>query len=206
MLPPMAIFFPLFTLLEDFGYLPRVAFNLDNGSFTASRRARQAGAEHDDGLWLQRGGRGGDAHHRQPARAADRDHHQQLSLCNGRWPTQILIATIFIGGLAPAYLAGLISALAWSPWHCHPGRLLSFAVSWSLSRTVLRGEVSTFSLELPPYRPPRSGRRSTPRSSTARSTCCGGRWSLRAGRRGHLAERQHHHWRNERGRIPGQPG
>jgi hypothetical protein len=80
MLPPMAIFFPLFTLLEDFGYLPRVAFNLD-ALLQEGRRARQAGAEHDDGLRLQRRRRGGHPHHRQPARAADRHHHQQLSPC-----------------------------------------------------------------------------------------------------------------------------
>ena len=77
MLPPMAIFFPMFTLLEDFGYLPRVAFNLDR-TVPARRRARQAGADHGDGLGLQRRRRRGGAHHREPARAADRHHHQQL--------------------------------------------------------------------------------------------------------------------------------
>ena len=77
-----------------------------------------------------------------------------FALCNGRWPTQILIATLFIGSLAPAYLAGLISALAVVSIALL-GVLLTFAVSWGLSRTMLRGEVSTFSLELPPYRPPR---------------------------------------------------
>ncbi len=78
-----------------------------------------------------------------------------FSLCNGRWPTQILIATIFIGGLAPAYLAGLVSAVA-VVGIALLGIVLMFAVSLGLlSRTVLRGEASTFSLELPPYRPPR---------------------------------------------------
>ena len=77
-----------------------------------------------------------------------------FALCNGRWPTQILIASIFIGGLAPAYLAGLISALA-VVGVAVLGVALTFATSWLLSRTVLRGEVSTFNLELPPYRPPR---------------------------------------------------
>jgi ferrous iron transport protein B len=76
-----------------------------------------------------------------------------FSLCNGRWPTQILIATIFIGTLVPTHLAGLISALV-VVGVAVLGVLLSFVVSWSLSRRVLRGEVSTFSLELPPYRPP----------------------------------------------------
>jgi ferrous iron transport protein B len=77
-----------------------------------------------------------------------------FALCNGRWPTQILIATLFIGALVPAHLAGLVSALA-VVGIAVLGVLLTFAVSWALSRSVLKGEVSTFSLELPPYRPPR---------------------------------------------------
>jgi ferrous iron transport protein B len=77
-----------------------------------------------------------------------------FSLCNGRWPTQILIASLFIGSLAPAYLGGIISALG-VVIVALLGVLLMFGVSYLLSRTVLRGEVTTFSLELPPYRPPR---------------------------------------------------
>lgn len=77
-----------------------------------------------------------------------------FSLCNGRWPTQILIATIFIGGLVPAQWAGLVSAGAVTAVALL-GIGFTLAVSWALSRTVLRGEVSAFSLELPPYRPPR---------------------------------------------------
>jgi ferrous iron transport protein B len=77
-----------------------------------------------------------------------------FALCNGRWPTQILIASLFISGLVPAYLAGLISALA-VVGVALLGVFLTFLVSWALSQTWLRGEVSTFSLELPPYRPPR---------------------------------------------------
>jgi ferrous iron transport protein B len=65
-----------------------------------------------------------------------------------------LIATLFIGALVPAHLAGLVSALA-VVGIAVLGVLLTFAVSWALSRSVLKGEVSTFSLELPPYRPPR---------------------------------------------------
>jgi len=75
-------------------------------------------------------------------------------LCNGRWPTQILVATIFIGALAPAHLSGLVSAGA-VIGVATLGIVITFAVSWFLSRTFLRGEPSTFSLELPPYRPPR---------------------------------------------------
>ena len=77
-----------------------------------------------------------------------------FSLCNGRWPTQILIASVFIGAMVPAQLAGLVSALAVVSVALL-GVILSFLVSWFLSQTLLRGEVSTFSLELPPYRPPR---------------------------------------------------
>ncbi len=77
-----------------------------------------------------------------------------FALCNGRWPTQILIATVFLGALAPPYLAGLVSALSVVAIAVL-GVLLTFVVSWGLSRTVLKGEASTFSLELPPYRPPR---------------------------------------------------
>ena len=77
-----------------------------------------------------------------------------FALCNGRWPTQILLATIFIGALAPIYIAGLVSALA-VVGIAMLGIIISFLMSGLLSRSVLKGEVSTFSLELPPFRPPR---------------------------------------------------
>lgn len=153
MLPPMAIFFPLFTLLEDFGYLPRVAFNLDNAY-------RKAGAHGKQSLSMMMGF-GCNAAGVVATRVIDSPRERLIAiitnnfaLCNGRWPTQILLATIFIGAMAPAYLAGFVSALAVVSIAVL-GVLLSFVLSWSLSRSVLRGEVSTFSLELPPYRPPR---------------------------------------------------
>jgi ferrous iron transport protein B len=153
MLPPMAIFFPLFTLLEDFGYLPRVAFNLD-------RLFRKAGAHGKQALSMMMG-YGCNAAGVVSTRIIDSPRERLIavitnnfSLCNGRWPTQILIASLFIGSLVPAYLAGVVSALA-VVGVVMLGVFLTFAVSWFLSRTVLRGEVSTFSLELPPYRPPR---------------------------------------------------
>ncbi|PID85899.1 MAG: iron transporter FeoB [Chloroflexi bacterium] len=153
MLPPMAIFFPLFTMLEDFGYLPRVAFNLDNVY-------RKAGAHGKQSLSMMMGF-GCNAAGVIATRVIDSPRERLIAiitnnfaLCNGRWPTQILLATIFIGTLAPAYLAGFISALA-VVGIAILGVLLSFVLSWGLSRSVLRGEVSTFSLELPPYRPPR---------------------------------------------------
>ena len=153
MLPPMAIFFPLFTLLEDFGYLPRVAFNLDN-------MFRKAGAHGKQALSMTMGF-GCNAAGVVATRIIDSPRERMIAiitnnfaLCNGRWPTQILIATLFIGALVPAHLAGLVSAMA-VVGIAVLGVLLTFAVSWALSRTVLKGEVSTFSLELPPYRPPR---------------------------------------------------
>ncbi len=153
MLPPMAIFFPLFTLLEDLGYLPRVAFNLDS-------TFRRSGAHGKQALTMMMGF-GCNAAGVVAARVIDSPRERLIAiitnnfaLCNGRWPTQILIATIFIGGALPAHLAGLVSAAAVVAI-AMLGVVLSFGVSWALSRTVLRGEVSTFSLELPPYRPPR---------------------------------------------------
>jgi len=76
-----------------------------------------------------------------------------FALCNGRWPTQILLATLFVGVLVPPRWAGIVAASA-VVMVASLGVVLSFAASWFLSRTVLRGVVSTFSLELPPYRPP----------------------------------------------------
>ncbi len=153
MLPPMAIFFPLFTLLEDFGYLPRVAFNLD-------ALFRSAGAHGKQALTMCMGF-GCNAAGVVSTRVIDSPRERLIailtnnfSLCNGRWPTQILVATIFIGALAPAQLSGLVSAAAVIAIAVL-GMVTMFAASWFLSRTMLRGEATSFSLELPPYRPPR---------------------------------------------------
>lgn len=153
MLPPMAIFFPLFTLLEDFGYLPRVAFNLD-------RMFQRVGAHGKQALTMCMGF-GCNAAGVVATRVIDSPRERlvaiitnNFSLCNGRWPTQILMATIFVGALVPAPLAGLASAGA-VVGIAVLGILLMFASSWLLTRTMLRGEATTFSLELPPYRPPR---------------------------------------------------
>jgi ferrous iron transport protein B len=153
MLPPMAIFFPLFTLLEDFGYLPRLAFNMD-------RTFKRAGGHGKQALSMMMGF-GCNAAGVIATRIIDSPRERLIAiitnnfaLCNGRWPTQILIATIFLGAIVPSYLAGLVSALSVVAIALL-GVLLTFLVSWGLSRTVLKGEASTFSLELPPYRPPR---------------------------------------------------
>ncbi len=152
MLPPMAIFFPAFTLLEDLGYLPRVAFNLD-------RVFHRAGAHGKQALTTAMG-YGCNAAGVIAARVIDSPRERLIailtnnfSLCNGRWPTQILVASVFLGALVPAQFAGLVATGA-----VFLVALLGFGLTllsaWALSHTVLRGEASTFSLELPPYRPP----------------------------------------------------
>ncbi len=153
MLPPMAIFFPLFTLLEDFGYLPRVAFNMD-------ALFRRAGAHGKQALTMTMGF-GCNAAGIVATRIIDSPRERLIaiitnnfSLCNGRWPTQILIASIFFGALVPTHLAGIVTAGA-VVGVAILGIAFSLIVSWGLSKTVLKGEASAFSLELPPYRPPR---------------------------------------------------
>jgi ferrous iron transport protein B len=153
MLPPMAIFFPLFTLLEDFGYLPRVAFNMD-------RMFQRVGAHGKQALTMCMGF-GCNAAGVVATRVIDSPRERlvaiitnNFSLCNGRWPTQILIASIFLGTLAPGPLAGVAAAAA-VVGIALLGVLFMLGVSWGLTRSALKGEATTFSLELPPYRPPR---------------------------------------------------
>ncbi|WP_204356567.1 ferrous iron transporter B [Arcticibacterium luteifluviistationis] len=153
MLPPMAIFFPLFTLLEDFGYLPRVAFNLDYLFKISGAHGKQA-------LTMSMGF-GCNAAGVVATRIIDSPRERLIaiitnnfSLCNGRWPTQILIATIFIGAVVPTAFSG-IASLGAVIGVAVLGMGFMFLTSWALSKTVLKGEVSTFNLELPPYRPPR---------------------------------------------------
>jgi len=152
MLPPMLIFFPLFGLLEDSGYLPRIAFNLDAAY-------KKAGAHGKQALTMTMGF-GCNAAAVVSTRIIDSPRERLLaiitnnfSLCNGRWPGQILLAVIFIGALVPSrwsHIAawGAVTGVAVL------GIALSFLSSWLLSRTLLRGEVSAFYLELPPYRVP----------------------------------------------------
>jgi ferrous iron transport protein B len=153
MLPPMMIFFPMFTLLEDFGYLPRVAFNLDHTFHRCGAHGKQA-------LTMCMGF-GCNAAGVVATRVIDSPRERLIailtnnfSLCNGRWPTQILIATIFLGALVPPYLSGAVAASA-VVGITLLGVACMFLAAWVLSRTVLRGEPSSFHLELPPYRPPR---------------------------------------------------
>lgn len=152
MLPPMAVFFPLFTLLEDFGYLPRVALNLD-------RIFKKSGAHGKQALTMSMGF-GCNAAGVVATRIINSPREKLIaiitnnfSLCNGRWPTQILIASIFIGVLVPAKWSGTVSMLA-VIFIAVLGIAFTFFTSWLLSKTLLKGESSFFTLELPPYRPP----------------------------------------------------
>ncbi|MBX0329626.1 ferrous iron transporter B [Oscillochloris sp. ZM17-4] len=153
MLPPMAIFFPLFTLLEDLGYLPRVAFNLD-------RLFKGAGAHGKQSLSMMMGW-GCNAAGVVATRIIDSPRERLIaiitnnfSICNGRWPTLILMGTVFIGATVAPGLASLVAAASVVTVTII-GIFTTLIVSAVLSRTMLKGEASTFSLELPPYRPPR---------------------------------------------------
>lgn len=153
MLPPMAIFFPLFTLLEDSGYLPRVAFNLD-------RIFKKGGAHGKQALTMSMGF-GCNAAGVVSTRIINSPREKLIaiitnsfSLCNGRWGTQILMATLFIGKLVSQQWSSFISMLAVVSVVVL-GIGFSFFTSWLLSKTLLKGESSFFTLELPPYRPPR---------------------------------------------------
>jgi ferrous iron transport protein B len=152
MLPPMAIFFPLFTILEDLGYLPRVAFNLDF-------LFRRAGAHGKQALTMAMGF-GCNAAGVIATRVIDSPRERLVAIltnnfvpCNGRYPTLIMVATIFVGGMVSPALASLAAAAA-VVGVVILGVIFTLAVSWGLSHTVLKGEASAFTLELPPYRRP----------------------------------------------------
>lgn len=155
MLPPMAIFFPLFTLLEDFGYLPRMAFNLD-GIFSACRCCGKQSLCMAMGFGCNAAGVVG-------CRIIDSKRERLIAIltnnfvpCNGRFPTIITVITIFfacslsgaVKSAVSAVILLLIIVLAVA---------VTLAVSYLLSRTVLKGQPSAFTLELPPYRIPKVG-------------------------------------------------
>ncbi len=153
MLPPMAIFFPLFTFLEDLGYLPRVAFNLDNFF-------RKAGAHGKQALTMCMGF-GCNAAGIIACRIIDSPRERLIAAltnnfvpCNGRFPLLIVLATLFLGGEPLRSLNAAAALLAVIVL----GVLITLAVSRVLSGTILKGLPSTFALELPPYRKPQPGR------------------------------------------------
>jgi ferrous iron transport protein B len=156
MLPPMAIFFPMFTILEDLGYLPRVAFNLDF-------LFRRAGAHGKQALTMAMGF-GCNAAGVIATRVIDSPRERLVAIltnnfvpCNGRFPTLIMLATIFVAAAFPPVIASLAAAGA-VVGVVVLGVGFTLAMSWLLSRTVLKGEASAFTLELPPYRRPGIGR------------------------------------------------
>ncbi len=152
MLPPMAIFFPLFTILEDLGYLPRVAFNLDY-------LFKQAGAHGKQALSMAMGF-GCNAAGIIATRVIDSPRERLVAIltnnfvpCNGRFPTLIMLATVFVAAAFPPAVASFVAAGS-VVTIVLIGVLFTLVVSWALSRTILRGEASAFTLELPPYRRP----------------------------------------------------
>ena len=154
MLPPMAIFFPLFTLLEDAGYLPRVAFNLDHFFQRSGAHGRQA-LTMCMGLGCNACGVMGCRIIQSPRERLIAILTNSFMPCNGRLPTLIaLISMFFVAG------SGLWSSFA-SAAMLMGAIVLAVAMTlWSsrlLAGTVLRGEPSSFSLELPPYRAPQVG-------------------------------------------------
>ena len=152
MLPPMAIFFPMFTLLEDFGYLPRIAFNLDRGFKGCSACGKQA-LTMCMGFGCNAAGITG-------CRIIDSRRERLIAIitnsfvpCNGRFPTLIAIITMFfISSGASGFVSALILTAV-----ILLGIGTTFLVSKILALTLLKGEPSSFTLELPPYRKPQIG-------------------------------------------------
>lgn len=155
MLPPMAIFFPLFTLLEDLGYLPRVAFNLD-------WLFKRAGAHGKQALTMMMGF-GCNAAGVIACRVIDSPRERLIAIltnvfvpCNGRFPTLITVASLFVAGTMakPNTVAASLIGTAAVVGVVVFGVLVTLVVSWILAHSILRGEPSAFILELPPYRRP----------------------------------------------------
>ena len=156
MLPPMAIFFPMFTLLEDVGYLPRIAFNLD-GLF------RRAGAHGKQSLTMCMGF-GCNAAGVVGCRIISGKRERLIAIltnsfvpCNGRFPMLIALISLFLAGNSGGSAAGSLTAAGVLALVVVFSAAATLAVSFILSKTLLRGESSAFTLELPPYRVPRIG-------------------------------------------------
>lgn len=156
MLPPMAIFFPAFTFLEDLGYLPRVAFNLD-------WMFKKAGAHGKQSLTMAMGF-GCNAAGVVATRVIDSPRERLIAIltnnfvpCNGRFPTLIMLATVFVAAAFPPALTSFVAA-GTVVGVVLIGVGFTFLMSWLLSRTILKGEASAFTLELPPYRRPNIAR------------------------------------------------
>lgn len=156
MLPPMAIFFPLFTLLEDLGYLPRVAFNLDIFFKKSSACGKQA-LTMCMGFGCNAAGVIG-------CRIIDSPREQLIAIitnnfvpCNGRFPILISITSMFFIGFFSGPFQSVILALILT-FTIVLGVMMTLFISKLLSKTILKGLPSTFTLELPPYRKPQVGK------------------------------------------------
>lgn len=156
MLPPMAIFFPLFTLLEDAGYLPRVAYNLDK----TFRRCCACGKQ----ALTMCMGFGCNAAGVVGCRIIDSPRERLLAIltnnfvpCNGRFPTLIAIITMFFVGTSGGPFSSLISSMLLTIFIVF-GIMTTFVVTKLLSKTLLKGVPSFFTLEIPPYRKPQIGK------------------------------------------------
>jgi len=156
MLPPMMIFFPAFTILEDLGYLPRVAFNLD-------WLYRKSGAHGKQALTMAMGF-GCNAAGVVSTRIIDSPRERLIAIltnnfvpCNGRFPTLIMLATVFVAAGFSGFTSSIIAA-GTVVGVVLIGIAFTLFMSWLLTKTVLKGEASAFTLELPPYRVPNVGR------------------------------------------------
>lgn len=156
MLPPMAIFFPLFTLLEDAGYLPRIAFNLDHQFKKCCACGKQA-LTMCMGFGCNAAGIIG-------CRIIDSPRERLIAIltnnfvpCNGRFPTLIAIITMFFVGTG-SFLSGSILSTLLLTGVIVLGVVMTLLVSRMLSGTLLKGVPSSFTLELPPYRRPQIGK------------------------------------------------
>ena len=156
MLPPMAIFFPLFTLLEDSGYLPRVAFNLDNFFRKACAHGKQA-LTMCMGFGCNAAGIVGCRIINSPRERLIATITNNFVPCNGRFPTLIAIITMFFAGTAGGAFQSVVSTLMLTGMIIL-GVIMTVLISKLLSKTILKGIPSSFNLELPPYRRPQIGR------------------------------------------------
>ncbi len=153
MLPPMAIFFPAFALLENYGYLPRVAFNMD-------RLFKSVGAHGKQSLTMAMGF-GCNAAAVMSTRIIESPRERMLAIltnnfvpCNGRWGTLIVLSSLFMatgftGGMKSLVTTSVIVGIVMF------GIIITFVVSWVLSKTALKGVPTHYTLELPPYRKPK---------------------------------------------------
>lgn len=152
MLPPMMIFFPLFTILEDLGYLPRIAFNLDNHFKKAGTCGRQS-LTMCMGFGCNAAGVVGCRIIESPRERLIATITNNLVPCNGRFPTLIAIISMFIVSSINGFVGTLTSTLVLM-LVIVLGILATFFTSKLLSITFLKGVPSSFALELPPYRMP----------------------------------------------------